>query len=320
MDEAVRDSRYLDIAVGVLVAEDGRLLVAQRRPGTPGAGRWEFPGGKREPGEPMLDCLARELAEEIGVTDCRAQPVIRFSHDHGERPVRLHVWRIHRWAGEANGCEGQRLRWVSRMELADIDLLPATDVILNALFLPRRYLITPSVAAYGEAAWLTQLDVALGRRIRLLRLRDHALDDDAYERLAHRVAERVRRVGAALLLDRDAAMVRRVGAQGLHWPVERLERQQARPVGREQRFAVSAHDANGLAIAAGLGADFATLSPVNETPSHPGVVGLGWDGWAARRGDQALPVYALGGVGETDVETARAHNGQGVAAIRAFWR
>ncbi|ROO27242.1 thiamine monophosphate synthase [Salinisphaera orenii MK-B5] len=319
MDDTAPDSRYLDIAVGVVVDRDGCLLVARRRPGTPGAGSWEFPGGKREPGETMAACLERELGEEIGVVDCRGEPIIRFAHEQGVRPVRLHVWRIHRWRGEPAGREGQQLRWVAPEALAGLDLLPATDIILNALFLPQRYLITPDFEPAHERAWFAGLDAALARGVRLLRLRAGGLDDRAYERLAERVAPPAAAANARLLLDRDAAMVERVGAAGLHWPAARVAAAAARPVARPRLFAASAHDANELAAAAVLGADFATLSPVRATPSHPETLGLGWAGWAERRRDQALPVYALGGVGELDLAEARACNAQGVAAIRAFW-
>lgn len=320
MDDIASDSRYLDIAVGVVVDRDGRLLVAQRRPGTPGAGHWEFPGGKRESGEAMAACLERELGEEIGVADCRGEPIIRFAHDQGVRPVRLHVWRIHRWRGEPAGQEGQQLRWVAPEALAGLDLLPATDIILNALFLPQRYLITPDFEPRDEHAWFAGLDAALARGVRLLRLRAPSMEAPAYEHLAARVAPRAATAGARLLLDHDAAMVTRVGAAGLHWSAARVAAADARPLARPRLFAASAHDANELAAAAALGADFATLSPVRVTPSHPEALGLGWAGWAERRRDQALPVYALGGVGEVDLAQARAHNAQGVAAIRAFWR
>ena len=72
-------------------------------------------------------------------------------------------------------------------------------------------------------------------------------------------------------------------------------------------------------MAADRGADFAVLSPVAATATHPGAVPLGWDGWAAARADHALPVYALGGLGSDDLDVAARHNAQGVAAIRGFW-
>lgn len=309
----------LDIAVGVLVDARGRLLIAKRRPDTPGAGYWEFPGGKREEGEALFDCLSRELAEEIGVTDLRGEPLIRFAHDRGPRPVRLHVWRIDDWTGEPGGREGQIVRWVMRDALDDVELLPATDVILAALALPRRYLITPRLTEADRNDWFDALEAALQRGTRLLRLRDPDLSDARYARLAESVIERAHRHGAAVLLDRDADMVKALGADGLHWGAKRMAAARRRPVGRDLWFAASAHDMAELDVAIAAGADFATISPVAMTTTHPKAGPLGWPGFESRREDRALPVYALGGLEIADEADALAHNAQGIAAIRGLW-
>ena len=111
-----------------------------------------------------------------------------------------------------------------------------------------------------------------------------------------------------------------IDADGLHWPMGRLIAQGQRPPLGDRLLAVSAHSVADLDAAIHYGADFAVLSPVAVTPTHPGAPALGWDKWADIRGDHALPVYALGGLGTDDLATARAHNAQGVAAIRAFWQ
>lgn len=320
MSAAQDTTAPLDIAVGVLVDTRQRLLIAQRRPGTPGAGYWEFPGGKREADEPMADCLARELAEEIGVHDCRIEPVIRFSHAKGERPVRLHVWRIDAWQGEARGLEGQSLAWIERGQLAEHELLPATETILQALFLPRHYAITPALSAADAPRWWAGLQALLvDERVTLLRLRDQGLADDAYQTLAAEVVTAAHAHGTRVMVDRSAALCETVGADGLHWPVARLLAHGRPALACETLLAVSAHTDADLAAAAARGADFATLSPVAATTSHPGAKPLGWDAWARLRADRSLPVYALGGLGFDDTHTAIRHNAQGVAAIRGFW-
>ncbi|MAS11068.1 Nudix family hydrolase [Salinisphaera sp.] len=320
MDSEQAERPPIDIAVGILVDARQRLLIAQRRPGTPGAGFWEFPGGKREGDEPMADCLARELGEEIGVRDCVARPLIRFSHSKGERPVRLHVSRIDDWQGDVAGLEGQQLAWVSREALRDYRLLPATDVILNAFDLPARYAITPAHSATDTDSWWRSFRTLLSSGSMMLRLRDQGLDDAAYERLAADVVEAAHAHGVRVLVDRSVDLCRAVGADGLHWPVARLI-DKGRPDDLDPAglVAVSAHTHSDLAMAARRGADFAVLSPVAATTTHPGAAPLGWDGWAAARADHALPVYALGGLGPDDMATAQRHNGQGVAAIRGFW-
>ena len=119
--------------VGLIRAADGRWLVNRRRPGTHMAGFWEFPGGKRQPGEPRFDALCRELDEELGIEVVSAEPFVELVHDYPGKRVRLDVWLVGRFEGEVSACEGQELRWVSAADLPDIGLLAADEPIVQAL-------------------------------------------------------------------------------------------------------------------------------------------------------------------------------------------
>ena len=81
----------------------------------------------------------------------------------------------------------------------------------------------------------------------------------------------------------------------------------------------SCHDADDLERARAAGCDFAVLGPVRATPTHPSAPVLGWTGFEDLARGAGLPVFAIGGLGDDDVEAARRSGGQGVAAIRAFW-
>lgn len=309
----------LDIAVGILRDARGHVLIAQRRPGTPGAGQWEFPGGKHEPGETLQETLARELYEELGVVVRAQRPLIRVRNGQAAQRVRLHVWLVSDWQGTPGGREGQRVQWCAMQHLPQYDWLPGNQTLFNALRLPAHYAVTPPLGATERRAWLASLQATLARGIRLLRLRQPGLDDVAYAELAASVVEHARAVGTQVLLDRDPDLVRELGAHGLHWSTARAAQAGGRPVADDCWFAVSAHDSTEVQAAARLGADFATLSPVHVTASHPRSPPLGWRRWQSQRADCNLPVYALGGLCAHDFEQARAHNAQGIAAIRAFW-
>lgn len=309
---------YLYIAVGVLTAEDGRVLIAKRLPGKPGAGKWEFPGGKREKGESVGAALARELDEELGVRVRGTRPLLRFGHDYSDRRVLLDIHRVTAWDGEPHGREGQELAWCRPDDLFDYDLLEANAPVVAALRLPDRYLITPEPGDDPEA-FLSAVEQAVTDGIRLLRLRAWTLGDEDYERLAQSLQARIVPRGGTLLLDRDAAMVERVGAAGLHLPARALDTIARRPLPADRWFALSCHDRGELERAQSLGADFATLSPVAATPSHPDAVALGWPGFATAREGVPLPVYALGGLDQADIESACMNGAQGVAAVRAFF-
>jgi 8-oxo-dGTP diphosphatase len=115
-----------------------RVLIAQRPAGTHLAGGWEFPGGKLERGEERAAGLARELDEELGITIATPRPLIRVRHAYPTREILLDVWIVRHFHGEARGLDGQALRWVTRDELAAVELLPADGPVVRALWLPER--------------------------------------------------------------------------------------------------------------------------------------------------------------------------------------
>jgi 8-oxo-dGTP diphosphatase len=74
-----------------------------------------------------------------------------------------------------------------------------------------------------------------------------------------------------------------------------------------------------LRLAESLRLDYALLSPVKPTASHPWAPALGWNGFATLVASARLPVYALGGLGPNDQDRCFAHGGQGIAAISGLW-
>jgi 8-oxo-dGTP diphosphatase len=102
-----------------------QVLFAQRPSGKAYAGYWEFPGGKIETGESVIDALIREIDEELGLhimsaTLWRSE---RFSYEHAH--VELNFCRSNDWSGEPLGREGQAFAWQSPDAIAVAPLLPA---------------------------------------------------------------------------------------------------------------------------------------------------------------------------------------------------
>jgi mutator protein MutT len=144
-----------------------RVLIAQRPAGTHLAGGWEFPGGKLERGEERAAGLARELNEELGITIATPRPLVRVRHAYPTREILLDVWIVRHYHGEARGLDGQALRWVTRDELAAVELLPADGPIVRALWLPER--LTQAVSAHyrvGDSSLLARRTVAVDAPLR----------------------------------------------------------------------------------------------------------------------------------------------------------
>ena len=296
----------------------GRVLLCRRPPGAHQGGLWEFPGGKLEPGESLAAALARELAEELGIRVVRHRPLIRLRHAYPDREVLLDVHRIESWEGEPRGLEGQPLAWVTPERLSDYPL-PAADVpIVNAIRLPDRCLVTPPAA--GDAgALLGALARSLAGGVRLVQLRLPGLDPAAYRSLARRAATLCHRHRAWLLLNAPPHWVGPCAADGVHLSARRLRACRERPLPAGYWVAASCHDAAELAHAAAIGVDFALLSPVRPTASHPDATPLGWERFATLVERAAMPVYALGGVDPGHLALAWEHGAQGIAAIRGLW-
>jgi 8-oxo-dGTP diphosphatase len=127
--------RAVDVVVGLIGDSSGRWLVNCRPLGTPLAGSWEFPGGKRQPGEVPLAALTRELDEELGIEVLEAEPVLTLMHDYPDKRVRLDVWHVRRYRGQITAREGQPLRWVTVADCRRLELLEADWPIVERLSL-----------------------------------------------------------------------------------------------------------------------------------------------------------------------------------------
>jgi 8-oxo-dGTP diphosphatase len=122
-----------------------------------------------------------------------------------------------------------------------------------------------------------------------------------------------------MLLNASPQVVLDTGADGVHLSGERLRALTTRPLDRRLWAAASCHSPGDLRRAADLGLDFAVLSPVQVTESHPDAQPLGWSRFAEWVEAGTLPVFALGGVGPRELATAWEHGAQGIAAIRGLW-
>lgn len=126
------DRPVVEVAVGVLIAGDGRFLLTSRPEGKVYAGYWEFPGGKLEAGESVEQALRRELEEEIGVTIGAAHLWRTQLVDYPHALVRLNFCKVFDWMGELHMREGQSFAWQS-LPVSCEPVLPGTVPVLKWL-------------------------------------------------------------------------------------------------------------------------------------------------------------------------------------------
>ena len=117
---------HYDVTAAVIRRDDGRLLIAQRKPEAMLGGLWEFPGGKCQPGEALPDCLRREIREELGVEIEVGRQLTTIRHGYTHFRISLHVFECRHLRGEPQALDCADWRWVGPDRLADF-AFPVTD-------------------------------------------------------------------------------------------------------------------------------------------------------------------------------------------------
>ncbi len=309
--------KIVHVAAAVITRPDGSVLLGQRAPDTFYPCYWESPGGKVEPGETPREALIRELDEELGMRVDTAYPWITREHVYEHAHVSLHFFEVTAWRGEIHDRVHSALSWQQAGAMDVGPMLPANGPILKALRLPRVCGITHA-GEIGIDAQLARLEAALAGGLRLVQIREPALPDADCERFARAVVERCHAAGALAVVNGDAALARRIGADGLHLPARSLMAADGRP--DFEWVGASCHSRAELEQAAALELDYALLGAVRPTQSHPERATLGWPAFGELIVRLPLPVFALGGLSAGDLETAKAAGAHGVAGIRGIWQ
>jgi len=329
LNNLIEKTKIVEVAAAVLQRPDGSFLLAQRPPDKIWAGYWEFPGGKIEPGETPYHALVRELREELGITVTTAYPWVTRVFAYRHATVRLNFFRVTVWTGELHPHEGQELAWQPfpspthpRWErglsggISVAPVLPANEPILRALELPALYAIS-NARELGEEEFMRRLEAALHKGLRMVQLREKDYSREALRVLALKILPLLRQYEARLIINADVDLAREVGADGVQLTTAQLAGLSVRP--DVEWCAASCHNAEELRRAEALGCDFALLSPVLPTRSHPGAPHLGWENFAAFAAGSSIPVYALGGLTVADLQTAQQYGAHGISLLRQAW-
>lgn len=315
-------TKLVQVAVAILTRPNGEYLLASRPNGKGWAGWWEFPGGKIEVGETPENALIRESQEELGITPTQIQPWIKrrydypATHDAEAKTVLLHFFFVHAWQGELQAREGQQFAWQHPRTLKVSPVLPANAPIMQALSLPPIYAIS-NVKEMGEEAFLQALATQLDQGLQLLQIRESQLKDATLAQLSEQVLKRCASYDCRCLLNGSPEQAQQLGFQGVHLNSQRLMSLTQKP--ENLLVGASCHEVGQLEKAQTLQLDFALLSPVLPTLSHPEATGLGWEKFAEMLNGLEIPVYALGGMRLEHLAQAQACGARGIAMQRAIW-
>jgi len=303
----------IQVVAGIIQDRQGHILLAKRQAHQHQGSLWEFPGGKKEPQENAEQALKRELWEEIGIQIKTCYPAINISHHYLDKSIRLDVWWVSAWDGMPYGKEGQSLRWVNQQKLTDYAFPDANLAILQALNLPKQYLISPGQTD-NLNTFLARLKIQLQHGLKLYQLR--LANSLNYPHYLPAVFQLCQQYNCQLLLNSGAIpQLSHIPPQiGIHYRAADLNLLSKRPV-NIKLCAASCHNPQEIQQAQRLKIDFISLSPVKTTPSHPHTRPIGWQQFWQDSLLANCPVYALGGISKNDLNCARAHGAQGIAGI-----
>lgn len=125
-------NKVIEVAAGVIV-QDGRYLITQRFETASLGGLWEFPGGKRHPDESLINCLRRELNEELGIGVDVGEELKAVEYSYGDFTVKLHFYRCTIRQGTPRAIASQAFRWVNLPELSDYAFPEANRAFIREL-------------------------------------------------------------------------------------------------------------------------------------------------------------------------------------------
>ena len=169
------EDKVVDVAVGVLIRENGKVLLSSRPAGKPYAGYWEFPGGKVEEGETVHAALVRELDEELGIKLADSFPWFVMEHRYEHAHVRLHFRRSREFIGDGQAREGQEFGFYGAEERTPGLLLPVDQAIIKRVDLPDVWEDSTEILTLSENA--LHATVVRDRKYRFVGTRAGTLDD-----------------------------------------------------------------------------------------------------------------------------------------------
>ena len=183
------------------------------------------------------------------------------------------------------------------------------------------YLITPDFTE-DKSSYLASLKKSIEHfSPQRVQFRSKNLERRPYIDMAKRVSKLCKEAGAKVLINADVEVFNELQSEvdGLHLTSGEMTKVKERPIPAGKLLSGACHNIEQVKIASRIGCDFAVLCPIFKTPSSPKGIPIGWTSFSQIVTSTTMPIYALGGIGLGDYDTAIANGAYGIAAKRGLW-
>jgi 8-oxo-dGTP diphosphatase len=119
-----------------LLKKKNKILITSRPKGKFLSGFYELPGGKLKKNESFIDCIKREIKEEINlkIYDSEIRNLDLITHKYKKTIIIMMVFIINKWKGKIRCNENQKIAWISPYEIRKFKFLPGSQILFDRLY------------------------------------------------------------------------------------------------------------------------------------------------------------------------------------------
>ena len=296
--------KKVEISIGLIKLQSS--LICIRRNKAPYKNFIEFPGGKIKNNETPMQCLRREIKEELNIEIDKSKFVASIKHLYGDDLITINIFNIHRYSGKIISNEDRDIILFDNK--CKLDKLPTHDRILNLLKLPKLLKIITA----------ENLDDTIFENINLykyIRLRDIS-----YKTYNSSISSKLKKnyFKGKLIIDYPYNKEWNGRYHGVHFKSCYLEKFTNQDKCGKYLYSASCHSLNDIEISNKKLFDFIMISPILKPHDkfHP----LGWDKFSVLSKESYSPTYALGGLSShgSDLIDCNYNQGFGLAGISSI--
>ena len=302
----------IEVVVGIIRNDSEDIFIAKRQKNQFMPGFWELPGGKVESDEGHHRALKRELFEEIGIKIKKFSLTQTIKQQYPDKMINLSVYSVDEYSGTPAGKEGQEFSWCSLDKFTNYRLLPTMWKIIKRISLPESYWITPD--NHNSKSILNQCSQHIANGTKIIQLRSKTQLDKLYIDKFNKLCQ----LNHAKLILNMPRMTFEEPCDGWHLSSKKLMDYSSKELPDEKLIGASTHNLTEVKHAENMSLDYLSLSPINETPSHPNTKTLGWNKASEIIGQSKIPIYLLGGMDKNSMNQALNIGAQGIAGIRGI--